>query len=701
MHPEVVSTQAGDCPICGMPLEVVGPADSAAEARAADEIRELSRKFWIGLALTLPVFFLAMGAMVPGNPLGRFLSPVAVKWLELLLATPVVLGCGGIFFVKGWRSIVSGHLNMFTLVAIGVGVAYVYSAVAVLFPGLFPDSFKHQGEIGRYFEAAAVITVLVLLGQLLEAKARSRTGAAIKALLGLAANTARRIDTSGNEEEIAVDTIKLGDVLRVKPGEKIPTDGTITEGASSIEEAMITGEPVPVKKGPGDRVIGATINQTGSFLFRAERVGADTMLSQIVQLVSESQRSRAPIQQTADKVASFFVPAVLTISLITFLVWASWGPAPAVAYAIVNAVSVLIIACPCALGLATPMSVTVGIGRMAQEGILIRNAEAIELTKKIDTLIIDKTGTLTAGMPKVVKEVTMPSHNCEEVLRLAASVEQHSEHPLAKSLVDHATQRHLEPANVSDFQSTSGCGVMGMVDGKKITVGSRGFLDSQAITLPDVLVNAADAMERKAQSVACVAEGSKAVGVIAISDPIKESTPKAIANLHQLGLGITMATGDHSGTAQAVADELGITDVRAGLSPENKIDLVKRLKQEGKVVAVAGDGINDAPALAEAHVGIAMGTGTDVAMESAGITLVNGDLSAIAKAISASSAVMRNIRQNLFFAFAYNTLGVPIAAGILYPVSGTLLNPMIAGAAMSLSSVSVIANALRLSRLPM
>ncbi len=693
MHPEVVSNTPGDCPICGMALEIVGGPSDAADAHAEAEIRDLSRRFWIGLALTVPVFILAMGSMIPGvNILSKSIS----KWIEFALATPVVLWCGWIFFVKGWRSLKTRQLNMFTLIAIGVGVAYVFSAVAVLVPGIFPDSFRKDGEVGLYFEAAAVITVLVLLGQLLEARARRRTGTAIKALLGLAAKTARRVRDDGGDEEIAVDEIQKGDLLRVRPGEKIPTDGVIVEGASNVEEAMITGEPVPVKKSEGDKVIGATLNQSGAFVMRAEKIGGETMLSQIVHMVADAQRSRAPIQKTADTVAGYFVPVVLAVSAITFVVWAVWGPDPAIAYAVVNAVSVLIIACPCALGLATPMSIMVGVGRAAREGILVRNAEAIEITEKVNCLLTDKTGTLTAGAPKVTVRAVLKGADEDGLSRITAALETNSEHPLAKAIVDDAHKRGIDVPKASEFESTSGGGVSGTVDGVRVLAGKRSHLTAREVGIPEDLDAAAIRMQEDAQSVVWVAVDGRAVGVFGIADPIKESTPRAIETLHGLGLEVVMGTGDNEKTAKAVGRKLGIDQIHAGLTPEDKITLVKDLKASGKTVAMAGDGINDAPAIAQADVGIAMGTGTDVAIESAGITLVKGDLSGIARAIAASKSVMRNIRQNLFFAFVYNGLGVPIAAGVLYPFTGLLLNPMIAGAAMSLSSVSVIANALRL-----
>ena len=654
-------------------------------------------------------------------------SQAISKWLEFLLSTPVVLWAGGMFFGRAWRSVKTWQLNMFTLIATGVGAAYLYSAVAVVAPGIFPPSFRQHGEVGLYFEAAAVITVLVLLGQMLEAKARNRTGQAIKALLGLAARTAHRVRDS-HEQDVPVDEVQKGDVLRVRPGEKIPIDGVIVEGRSNVDESMITGEPMPVAKSVNDSVVGATINQTGTFLMRVEKVGSETLLAQIVQMVAEAQRSRAPIQKLADSVAGYFVPAVIGIAIITFVVWAVWGPAPAMAYALVNAVSVLIIACPCALGLATPMSIMVGVGRGAQSGILIRNAEAIETTEKVTHLLTDKTGTLTAGKPKVVSMIPSRSSRRNEaqtknrqsairnqsqsrltsaatdsevdaqLLDLAASVEQLSEHPLARAIVDKAKEKKIALSPASDFESTTGGGVSGKIGDKLVRVGKEKFLSDSGVAIPDDLKQPSQQFQEKAQTVVWVAVDGKAVGIIGIADPIKETTPAAIRALHDMGLKIIMATGDNRKTAEAVARELGIDEVRAELTPQAKHELVKKLKAEGKIVAMAGDGINDAPALAEAHVGIAMGTGTDVAIQSAGITLVKGDLQGIVKALALSRRVMKNIRQNLFFAFVYNALGVPIAAGILYPVLGLLLNPMIAGAAMSFSSLSVVSNALRLRK---
>tara|TARA_R110002096_G_scaffold342549_2_gene535537 strand:- start:8693 stop:10900 length:2208 start_codon:yes stop_codon:yes gene_type:complete len=695
MHPEIEQDHPGDCPKCGMPLEpkTLVAGENPEEA----EIASLKRKFLIGLVLTIPVFLLAMGGMIPALGIEALIPRNVSKWIELLLTTPVVVWAGGMFFTKAWRSIVNRSPNMFTLIAMGVGAAYVYSAVAVLAPGIFPESFRRDGEVGLYFEAAAVITVLVLLGQWLETRARSQTGQAIQALLGLAAKTAHLVK-DGEEVDVEVDSIQPGDLLRVRPGEKVPIDGVVVEGRSTFDESMITGEPIPVQKGDGDPVIGATINQTGSILMRAEKVGADTLLSQIVHMVAEAQRSRAPIQKLADSVAGWFVPAVILIAALAFVIWGIWGPDPKMAYALVAAVSVLIIACPCALGLATPMSIMVGVGRAAQMGILIKNAEAIERTEKVNCLVTDKTGTLTAGKPKVTETVVAADFEEQQLLAVAAAVEQNSEHPLARAIVNEAKERKLGVSKPEEFQSTTGGGVTGMVEGKRIRIGKRGFLEDNEIEIPKHLSDAAEELESKARTVVWVAEESQAVGILGIADPIKDSTPKAIETLHNMGIKVIVCTGDNQRTADAVAKELGIDEVRAGLAPQDKNAIIRQLKEQGHVVAMAGDGINDAPALAEADVGIAMGTGTDVAIESAGITLVKGDLLGIAKAIRLSRATMGNIRQNLFFAFIYNALGVPIAAGIFYPVFQLLLSPMIAGAAMSFSSVSVIGNALRLSR---
>ncbi|MES2921408.1 MAG: copper-translocating P-type ATPase [Verrucomicrobiota bacterium] len=695
MHPEIEQDHPGDCPKCGMPLEPKAVTSSADE-HAQREIRDLSRKFWIGLTLTVPVLLLAMLPMIPGVSLDGFISPAIAKWIEFALATPVVFWAGGIFFVKGWRSFKGWNLNMFTLIAIGIGAAYSYSVVAVVAPGLFPSSFRHHGSVELYFEAAAVITTLVLLGQLLEAKARTRTGQAIRALLDLTAKSANRLTDGGIEEQVPVEMLAVGDRLRVKPGEKVPLDGTVLEGSSRIDESMITGEPLPVAKVAGDAVVGATINQTGSFVMTVAKVGADTLLAQIVQMVSTAQRSRAPIQKTADTVAGYFVPAVLLVSVMTFVAWSVWGPAPAMALGLINAVAVLIIACPCALGLATPVSIMVGIGRSAQEGILVRNAEAIETFEKIDTLVMDKTGTLTAGKPRVTRFTVSADSKDDEVLAAAAGLESQSEHPLARAIIDHAREAELTIPEVMGFQSTTGGGISGQVNGQLWHIGNEAFVESAGASIPHGLRKSADEGQRNAQTVVWVARGEVAVATFAIADPIKDGAPAAIAALHALGIRLVMATGDNEATARAVGRELKIDEIHAGLSPADKIRLIGGLKASGRRVAMAGDGINDAPALAEAHVGIAMGTGTDVAIESAHIILVKGDLSGIVRAIRASKAVMRNIRQNLFFAFIYNLAGVPIAAGILYPFTGTLLSPMIAGAAMSLSSVSVISNALRL-----
>src|SRR5881398_55728 len=711
MHPEIEQDHPGACPKCGMTLE---PKTIGGEEEEPRETRSLSRKFWIALLLTIPVLLLAMGHAIPGLNIDSIVPKQIGKWIEFALATPVVLWAGGFFFTRAWHSIVNRSLNMFTLIAVGVGAAYVYSVVAVVAPGIFPESFQRHGEVDLYFEAAAVITTLVLLGQLIEGKARSRTGQAIKALLALAAKTAHRIRkpvaatpssqriggegaaTNWQEEEIAVDAIQKGDLLRVRPGEKVPIDGVIVEGQSNIDESMITGEPMPVSKRAGDKVVGATVNQTGSFLMRAERIGSDTLLAQIVQMVAEAQRSRAPIQKLADTVSGWFVPAVVFVAVLAFVVWSIIGPPPAMAYALVNAVSVLIIACPCALGLATPMSIMVGVGRAAQSGILVKNAEAIEITEKVTHLITDKTGTLTAGKPEVVSRVVATSGNERDLLQMAASLENQSEHPLARAIVTAANKEQIELREATGFESTTSGGVAAKLDGKLVRVGKEKFLSDARATIPDELKNQARTLQDKAQTTVWVAIDGKAFGVIGIADPIKETTREAVRELHAMGLKIIMCTGDNRRTAESVARELHIDDFRAEVMPQEKIDMVNTLRSQGAIVAMAGDGINDAPALAAAHVGIAMGTGTDVAIESAGITLVKGDLMGIAKAIRLSRAVMRNIRQNLFFAFIYNAFGVPIAAGVLYPSFGILLSPMIAGAAMSFSSVSVIGNALRL-----
>jgi P-type Cu+ transporter len=703
MHPQIQQDRPGNCPICGMTLEpkTVGAGDEGEQ----HDIESLSRKFWIALLLTIPVLIIAMGHALPGLHVDAIVPRHIGKWIEFGLTTPVVLWAGGFFFTRAWQSIVNRSLNMFTLIAVGVGAAYVYSAVAVIAPRIFPESFRRHGEVDLYFEAAAVITTLVLLGQLIEAKARTRTGQAIKALLGLAAKTAHRV-RDGQEEEIPVDAIQKGELLRVRPGEKVPVDGVIVEGRSNIDESMITGEPMPVGKSADDKVVGATVNQTGSFVMRAERIGSETLLAQIVQMVAEAQRSRAPIQKLADTVSGYFVPAVIGIAAITFIVWSIIGPTPAMAYALANGVSVLIIACPCALGLATPMSIMVGVGRAAQAGILVKNAEAIEITEKVTHLITDKTGTLTAGKPEVVSRVVDNGTSEHDLVQIAASVEAHSEHPLARAIVEAAKKEQIPLGDVIDFQSTTGGGVSaklatasqfgGGLDGRHVLVGKEKFLADSGVALPNELRKRADRLQEQAQTTVWIAVDGQAVGVIGVADPIKPTTRRATRELHDMGLKIIMCTGDNRRTAESVARELGIDEFRAEVMPDEKIEIVKKLKADGAIVAMAGDGINDAPALAAADVGIAMGTGTDVAIESAGITLVKGDLMGIVKAMHLSRAVMRNIRQNLFFAFIYNALGVPIAAGVLYPFFGVLLSPMIAGAAMSFSSVSVIANALRL-----
>jgi Cu+-exporting ATPase len=690
MCPGVESDKPGDCPKCGMALE---RNPLFADDGEDHEIRALTRKFCIAAALTLPVFMLAMAHMVPGLHFRKDIT----KWIEFILTIPVVFWAGGMFFSKAWVSLKTWNLNMFTLIATGVGAAFLYSAVAVLAPGVFPESFKEHGEVGLYFEAAAVITVLVLLGQLLEARARARTGEAIQSLIGLAAKTAHRL-RDGKEEDVPADEIVLGDLLRVRPGEKVPIDGTITEGGGNLDESMITGEPMPVAKKEGDPVIGATLNQTGSFVMRAEKIGGDTLLSQIVQMVAEAQRSRAPIQKVADTVAGWFVPIVVAAAAVTFIVWAIFGPAPAIAFALVNAVSVLIIACPCALGLATPMSIMVGVGRAAGMGILVKNAGAIELAEKVTHLVTDKTGTLTAGKPRVTDVVPAPAYDNDSLLKLAASVESPSEHPLARAVVDAAKESNIELFSVTNFESITAGGVTGKADGKVVRIGKSSFLSEHGIAIAGDWEQRAEALREKAKTVVWVGIGTELAGIFAIADPIKETSAAAICTLHEMGLKIIMCTGDNRATAEAVARELGIDEVHSDAMPQDKIELIRKLKQQGAVVAMAGDGINDAPALAAADVGIAMGTGTDVAIGSAAITLVKGDLLAIAKTIRLSRATMRNIRQNLFFAFIYNAVGVPLAAGLLYPFFGILLSPMIAGAAMSFSSVSVIMNALRLRK---
>ncbi|APG26992.1 copper-translocating P-type ATPase [Syntrophotalea acetylenivorans] len=696
MHPEVVQTGPGSCPACGMDLE---PKEISLEDEDNPELRNMTRRFWASLLLTVPVFTLAMGKMVPGlaEGIASLASPRMRNVFEWLFATPVVLWCGWPFLVRYWQSLVNRSLNMFTLIGLGVGVAYLYSVVATLWPGFFPASFRGaEGEVAVYFEAAAVITTLVLLGQVLEGRARSQTGKAIRALLGLAAKTARRLAEDGSEVDVALEEVLVGDRLRIRPGEKVPVDGVVLEGISSIDESMITGEPLPVAKGSGDPVTGATVNQTGSLIMQAERVGADTLLSQIVQMVAEAQRSRAPIQNLADRVAGYFVPAVVSVALVAFFVWALLGPEPRMAHALINAVAVLIIACPCALGLATPMSIMVATGRGASLGVLFKNAEAVEHLRQVDTLVVDKTGTLTEGKPKLVA-VEPERLSEDEVLRLAASLEMGSEHPLAAAIVQGAKERDIALTAATDFESLTGKGVLGRVDDVKVVLGTETLLKEQGID-PEPLLEKAELLRGKGQTAMFVAVNGKAAGLLAVADPIKKTTPEAIEQLHRSGIHIVMLTGDNLTTAKAVADQLNIDEVRAGVLPQDKAAKVKELQEQGRFVAMAGDGINDAPALAQAQVGIAMGTGTDVAMESAGVTLVKGDLRGIVRARSLSQATMRNIRQNLFFAFCYNALGVPIAAGVLYPFFGLLLSPMLAAAAMSFSSVSVISNALRLRK---
>jgi Cu+-exporting ATPase len=699
MHPEIVRDEPGTCPICGMALE---PRVISAEEEKNPELTSMTRRFWVSVVLTTPVLLAAMGAYLPGAPLERLISPRALTWVELILATPVVLWGGWPFFVRGWQSIVNRSLNMFTLIGLGVGVAYLYSVVAALAPEIFPPSFRDaSGQVGVYFEAAAVITTLVLLGQVLELRARSRTGAAIRALLGLAPKTARLVGEGGSEQDVPLDRVNPGDRLRVRPGEKIPVDGVVLEGRSSVDESVITGEPIPVEKEKGDRVTGATVNGTGSLIMRAERVGSETLLAQIVRMVAEAQRSRAPIQKLADQVSGYFVPIVMGAAGLTFVIWALWGPTPRVAHGLVNAVAVLIIACPCALGLATPMSIMVAMGKGATVGVLFKNAEAIELMRNVDTLVVDKTGTLTEGKPKLVSvEPNATSEGgveAQTLLRLAATLERGSEHPLASAIVKGAEERGIALGSAEAFDSITGHGVRGRVDGRPVVLGNRKLLDDLGIH-PGALAERAEALRADGQTVMFVVVENKAAGLLGVADPIKQSTPEAIEQLHKDGIRIVMLTGDSRTTAEAVARRLGIDDVIAEVLPDKKAEVVKRLQGEGRFVAMAGDGINDAPALAQAQVGIAMGTGTDVAMESAGVTLVKGDLRGIVRARMLSRATMRNIKQNLFWAFIYNALGVPIAAGALYPVFGLLLSPMIAAAAMSFSSVSVISNALRLRK---
>ncbi len=699
MHPEVRQVGPGSCPICGMALE---PEEISLEEEANPELEEMTRRFWFGLVLTVPLTLLGMAEMIPGGPLSSWLPHRAVGWAQLLLATPVVLWGGLPFFQRGWSSLVNRSLNMFTLIALGTGTAYLYSVAAVVAPGLFAASFRgHAGEAALYFEASAVITVLVLLGQVLELRARSRTSGAIRALLGLAPSTARRIRPDRTEEDVPLSEVRPGDLLRIRPGEKIPVDGVVVEGASSVDQSMVTGEPIPAEKRAGDPVVGATVNGLGWLVMRAEKVGAETLLARIVRLVSEAQRSRAPIQRLADRVASVFVPAVVAAAGITFLVWALEGPEPRLAHALLASVSVLIIACPCALGLATPMSIMVGTGRGATAGILIKNAEALEILGKVDTLVLDKTGTLTEGKPRLAGSWALQGADEGEMLRLAAGLEQASEHPLSAAIVSGALRRGLSPAVASEFRTIPGKGVVGKAEGRAVALGTARLLDELGAHPAGELASRAREMGKTGATVVFVALDGRAAGLISVEDALRESTRLAVRRLHEDGLRLVMATGDSRVTAESVARELGIDEVVAEVVPEQKSDVVRRLQAEGRVVAMAGDGINDAPALALAHVGIALGSGTDVAMESAGVTLVKGDLRGIARARRLSRSTLRNIRQNLFFAFFYNALSIPIAAGVLYPFLGWLLSPMIASAAMSFSSVSVIANALRLRKLPL
>ena len=696
MHPEIVKKGPGTCPKCGMALE---PKTATDQEENNDELTSMSRRLKVGLALTVPVFILAMGRHIPGNPIASLLPGYWQNRVELVLASGVVLWCGLPFFQRGWTSIVTLNLNMFTLISMGVGVSYIYSVIATVMPGIFPESFRDEsGQVGVYFEASAVITTLVLMGQVLELRARQKTSGAIKALLKLSPKTAKIIMENGQEKTVPLENIQKGDRLRVRPGEKVPVDGIILEGQSSIDESMVTGESLPVQKKEGRHVIGGTVNGKGGFVMRAERVGSETMLSRIVQMVGEAQRSRAPIQRLADKVSGYFVPAVVGTAVVTFILWSIFGPKPAIAYAIVNAVAVLIIACPCALGLATPMSVMVGVGRGAGEGVLIKNAESLEIMEKVNTLVVDKTGTLTEGKPKMVSVVTAEGWNENEFIRIAASAEMSSEHPLAEAVVAGAEQRGLKIAAGKNFKSETGKGITGETDGHRITVGNRKHIEESCVDV-DIFHDRALELEKEGQTVIFVAVDGKAAGLIGVTDPIKDSTHEAIKLLRNNGIRIVMLTGDSKPTAEAVAGKLGLDEIEAQVMPDRKADVVKRLQTEGKIVAMAGDGVNDAPALAQANVGIAMGSGTDVAMESAGITLVKGDLRGIARARLLSRGTMKNIRQNLFFALIYNTLGIPIAAGILYPFFGVLLSPIIAAAAMSFSSVSVVGNALRLKNI--
>jgi Cu+-exporting ATPase len=693
MHPEIVRDAPGSCPICGMGLE---PRVVTLEERNP-ELDDMTRRFRWALVLTAPILVFMIAEFWPGQPLHHWLPGGALNWIELALATPVVLWGAWPFFQRGWASVVNRHLNMFTLIALGVGAAYAFSVVATLMPGIFPGSFRMNGAVAVYFEPAAVIVVLVLLGQVLELRARSRTSTAIRNLLGLAPDTARRVETDGTERDVPLSEVHVGDRLRVRPGERVPVDGIVLEGKTTIDESMVTGEPIPVEKASGAPVTGGTVNGTGTFVMKAERVGADTLLAQIVRMVSEAQRSRAPIQRLADTVSAWFVPAVIVVAILTFVVWSLSGPEPRLAHALVNAVAVLIIACPCALGLATPMSIMVGTGRGAEAGVLIRNAEALEILEQVTTLVVDKTGTLTEGKPRLVTVSPTSSIDDTQLLRLVASLESVSEHPLAAAIVGGAKDRGVTLADVTDFESVTGMGVIGTIEGRRVAIGNVKMLEFQSVNVESLRVEA-DELRRSGQTVMFVAVDGRAAGLVGVADPIKETAREAIAALHGEGINVVMLTGDNRTTADAVARAVGIDRVEADVLPDQKAAVVIDLQQKGERVAMAGDGINDAPALAQAHVGIAMGTGTDVAMESAGVTLVKGDLRGIVRARRLSRNTMRNIRQNLFFAFIYNVAGVPIAAGILYPWFGLLLSPMIASAAMTFSSVSVIGNALRLRR---
>ncbi len=691
MHPEIVRDAPGSCPICGMALEPkAGTVDDENH-----ELKDMSRRFWFAAALTIPLVIIAMGDMLPGRPISQLLSMKVRIWLELALATPVVLWSAWPFYTRAVQSVKNRSLNMFTLIGLGVSVSYIYSVVAALMPDVFPESFRMDGKVEVYFEAAGVIVTLILLGQVLELRARSKTSQAIKKLLGMQATTARRIDADGNETDVPLEVVKVGDRLRVRPGEKVPVDGVVIEGNSSVDESMVTGESIPVEKHEGDKVIGSTMNGTGGLVVEAEKVGSETLLSRIVTMVAEAQRSRAPIQKLADVVASYFVPAVLLTSVLTFVVWSIFGPEPAMAYALINAVAVLIIACPCALGLATPMSIMVATGKAASMGILFKNAEAIEVMRKVDTLIVDKTGTLTEGKPKLVGIVVAPGMDEDELLRLTGTLERGSEHPLAAAIVLGAEDRGVKLSTTEKFESITGKGVRGQVGDRSVALGNRALMTDLGVELGD-LEATAEELREDGQTVMFVSVDGAIAGIIGVADPIKESTAEAISALHEEGIRIVMLTGDSETTARAVARKLNIDDVTAEVLPDQKAEVVKKLQAEGRIVAMAGDGVNDAPALAQAHVGIAMGTGTDVAMESASVTLIKGDLRAITRARQLSRHTMANIKQNLFFAFAYNMAGIPVAAGILYPFFGILLSPMIAAAAMSFSSVSVISNALRL-----